>query len=42
MQDDKDLIYEGIATRGFRIFSAVFVDDKDLIYEGIATTNREG
>jgi len=39
--DDKDLIYEGIATHdaldGFHSFR---VDDKDLIYEGIATNPR--
>jgi len=37
--DDKDLIYEGIATSAATISlrSLVFHDDKDLIYEGIAT-----
>ena len=38
LYDDKDLIYEGIATASglaYRLFG-VF-DDKDLIYEGIAT-----
>ena len=39
--DDKDLIYEGIATcpniHGWIIWSGFRIDDKDLIYEGIAT-----
>jgi len=38
--DDKDLIYEGIATRDnvFRFALGIKLDDKDLIYEGIATS----
>ena len=38
-RDDKDLIYEGIATSTeySAKYSATSVDDKDLIYEGIAT-----
>ena len=36
-RDDKDLIYEGIATVFSLLFAPVVVDDKDLIYEGIAT-----
>jgi len=38
--DDKDLIYEGIATvKNLTAFisNSVSPDDKDLIYEGIAT-----
>ncbi len=39
--DDKDLIYEGIATvalsMNFDVASDIY-DDKDLIYEGIATS----
>ena len=36
--DDKDLIYEGIATMFFfAIMLSPYLDDKDLIYEGIAT-----
>jgi len=37
--DDKDLIYEGIATPFYEAFhnSLLVADDKDLIYEGIAT-----
>ncbi len=38
--DDKDLIYEGIATRNnckFAYYHRNRRDDKDLIYEGIAT-----
>ena len=36
--DDKDLIYEGIATvLQSAIFAQAVWDDKDLIYEGIAT-----
>jgi len=37
--DDKDLIYEGIATlaSGFDLKRDTGRDDKDLIYEGIAT-----
>jgi len=40
--DDKDLIYEGIATISVltNIFSLA-IDDKDLIYEGIATIQKE-
>jgi len=42
--DDKDLIYEGIATAlnlcSFFCISAIH-DDKDLIYEGIATEADE-
>jgi len=39
--DDKDLIYEGIATLVSKnvLFSLIETcDDKDLIYEGIATS----
>jgi len=37
--DDKDLIYEGIATYALIFVYSHFAvrDDKDLIYEGIAT-----
>ncbi len=35
--DDKDLIYEGIATSTLYSLCSTFKDDKDLIYEGIAT-----
>ena len=35
--DDKDLIYEGIATNLEIVNAYGFFDDKDLIYEGIAT-----
>jgi len=36
--DDKDLIYEGIATLRVRLYALNQIcDDKDLIYEGIAT-----
>jgi len=35
--DDKDLIYEGIATSLSFLFNPFIKDDKDLIYEGIAT-----
>ncbi len=35
--DDKDLIYEGIATLGRTCNQVRISDDKDLIYEGIAT-----
>ncbi len=37
--DDKDLIYEGIATSRDHPFlgRSQYGDDKDLIYEGIAT-----
>jgi len=35
--DDKDLIYEGIATKPCPAFLSWLLDDKDLIYEGIAT-----
>jgi len=41
LADDKDLIYEGIATRGRPPLSrrpSYAPDDKDLIYEGIATS----
>ena len=38
--DDKDLIYEGIATvLQSAIFAQAVWDDKDLIYEGIATSD---
>jgi len=41
LSDDKDLIYEGIATRtDFPLGCAFHRDDKDLIYEGIATKHR--
>jgi len=38
--DDKDLIYEGIATLPMspRSVQEMLRDDKDLIYEGIATS----
>jgi len=35
--DDKDLIYEGIATTLSVRLDTSLQDDKDLIYEGIAT-----
>jgi len=37
--DDKDLIYEGIATLNYQYLNTLVTnqDDKDLIYEGIAT-----